>query len=152
MTTMEPAVTGTSRSGARDLLSLFGRVLICVIFVLAGFGKATHPQMYIPFMASKHLPLPQVGVWVAVVIELGGGLMLLFGLKARWAAAVMFLFLIPTTLLFHNFWAATPDKYVDQLMNFEKNLAIMGGLLMLVAWGPGRISIDGAMKRPSRPE
>lgn len=62
MTTIEPTVTGTSRSGARDVLSLIGRVLICVIFVLAGFGKAAHPQMYIPFMASKHLPLPQVGI------------------------------------------------------------------------------------------
>ena len=146
MTTMEPTVTTTSRSAASDVLSLLGRALICAIFVLAGFGKATHPQMYIPFMASKHLPLPQVGLWVAVVIELGGGLMLLFGLKARWAATVMFLFLIPTTLLFHNFWAATPEMYQDQLGHFEKNLAIMGGLLMLVAWGPGRISIDGAMK------
>ena len=78
-------------------------------------------------------------------IELGGGLLLLVGWKARWAALLIFLWLIPTTLLFHNFWAVPPEQYMNQQNHFLKNVAIMGGMLMVWAFGPGRFG-DGARR------
>ncbi len=76
------------------------------------------------------------------LIELGGGLLLALGYKARWAALAIFLFLIPATLIFHAFWAVDPEQVKMQLIQFQKNLAIMGGMLYVVFNGPGRMSLD----------
>jgi putative oxidoreductase len=113
-----------------------GRVLMSVIFLLSGFGKLMHLS---GMAAAVHLP-PAV-LALAAAVELGGGLSLLLGLWPRIGALGLFLFLIPTTLMFHNFWAAAPDHQQDQMVHFLKNLAVMGGLLMIVAFGPGPLSI-----------
>jgi putative oxidoreductase len=78
----------------------------------------------------------------AIAVELGAGLLLLVGYKARWAALAIFLFLIPATLIFHNFWASPPAEFRMQQINFMKNFAIMGGMLMVWAFGPGRFAFD----------
>jgi len=79
---------------------------------------------------------------IAILIELGGGLLLAVGYKARWAALAIFLFLIPATLVFHAFWAVEPEQVTMQLIQFQKNLAILGGMLYVVFNGPGRMSLD----------
>lgn len=123
--------------------SLPGRVLLSAIFIHAGFGKLMAPAQTKALMASVgHLPMVPLLYVLTVIVELGGGLLILFGWKTRWAAAVLFLFLIPVTLTFHTQWA-TPQQQMMQETQIFKNLAIMGGLLMMVAFGAGAISIDG---------
>lgn len=122
--------------------SLVGRILICAIFLMSGYGKLMAPAATQKHMADAGLPLVQILFVLAVIVELGGGLMLLAGWKARIAAFVVFLFLIPVTLTFHTNFA---DKM--QQGQFFKNLAIMGGLLMITAYGPGPISVDGRVRR-----
>ena len=78
---------------------------------------------------------------VATVIEVGGSICLITGYRAREAAFIMFLYMIPLTLLFHNYWAFTGMQAGGQETHFRKNLAIMGGLLLLAYAGPGRWSL-----------
>ena len=131
---------------AWPFLAVPGRVLMSVIFLLSGFGKLTHFSMYAGFMASK-MPAPKVMLALAAFAELAGGLSLLLGLWSRIGALGLFVFLIPTTLTFHNFWAADSAQYQEQFIHFLKNVAIMGGLLMVAAHGAGPLSIDAAGRR-----
>jgi putative oxidoreductase len=119
-----------------------GRILLALIFVISGIGKITGFEGAVGYIASKGLPLPQLGAILAVVIELGAGLLLLVGWQTRWAATALFLFLIPTTLLFHDFWSYTGSQARMQQIQFMKNLAIMGGMLYAMAFGGGALSID----------
>ncbi len=121
---------------------LAGRMLLALIFVISGFGKITGFAATAAYMTSKGLPMAEVLLVPTIFIELGGALMLIFGYRARLAAAVMFLFLIPVTLVFHNFWAVPSAQVQMQMINFMKNLSIMGGMLCIVAFGPGRYSLD----------
>ena len=127
---------------SRDIAALVGRILLAVLFIKSGFGKIGGFEGTAAYIASKGLPLPQLGAAIAIAVELVGGLLLLVGFKARWAALAMFVFLIPTTFVFHAFWAGPPDQMAGQQIHFLKNLAIMGGMLMVWAFGPGRLSVD----------
>ncbi|WP_261803734.1 DoxX family protein [Variovorax sp. PAMC26660] len=93
-------------------------------------------------MTSAGLPLPEVAAAVAIVIELGLGIALLLGFKTRWTAIVMAIFTVVTALFFHKYWSAPEAMKMMQQINFNKNIAIAGGLLALAAFGPGRFSID----------
>lgn len=121
-----------------------GRILLSLIFIIAGVGKILNFSGTLQYMNAEGLvfltPLLLVG---AIIIELVFGLLLVIGYKTRLAAIVLFLFLIPTTIIFHDFWnvAAEPEKTVQSIM-FFKNLAIMGGLLILAAAMPASISFD----------
>ena len=126
----------------RDLAALFGRILLTFMFVYSGFGKITGFEGTVGYIASKGMPVPQLMAIGAIAVELGAGLLLLVGYKARWAALAIFLFLIPATLIFHNFWASPPAEFRMQQINFMKNFAIMGGMLMVWAFGPGRFAFD----------
>lgn len=116
---------------------LIGRIMLALIFILAGWNKIGGFEGTAGYMASKGLPLPEVLLVLTIIIELGGGILLLIGWQARWAALAIFLFLIPVTLIFHPFWA-NPDEFNA----FFKNLAIMGGMLYVVSYGPGPLSPD----------
>ena len=120
---------------------LVGRALLSSIFILSGWGKITGFSGTAAYMASKGMPMPDVLLVPTIIIELGGGLMLLLGWKARWAALAIFLFVIPTTLIFHAFWAVDAAQVQNQMINFMKNLAIMGGMLYVVAYGSGPYSL-----------
>ncbi len=117
--------------------ALPGRILISLIFILAGYHKIGGFAHTAAYMAAKGLPAAPLLLVLTIAIELGGGLMLLLGWNARWAAAVFFLWLIPVTLVFHPFWAADPGQVQNQTNHFMKNLAIMGAMLYIVAHGPG---------------
>ncbi len=88
-------------------------------------------------MASKGLPMTEALLALTILIELGAGLLLVLGYKARWAAFAIFLFLIPVTLIFHPFWADP-----QEMNSFMKNLAIMGGMLYIVTYGSGPYSLS----------
>jgi putative oxidoreductase len=91
--------------------------------------------------------MTQVLLPIAALVEIFGGLCVLAGFQARAAAFVLFMFLIPTTLVFHNFWSQGGAEYINQMQHFLKNLAIMGGLAMIVGLGPGGVSVDEWRRR-----
>jgi len=125
-----------------DGMALLGRALLALIFILSGWEKLMGFQGAVGAIASKNLPMPQVLAVIAVIFELGGGLLLLLGLKARWVALLLVVFLVIITPIFHNFWAAAADQMKNQQIHFMKNLAIMGGMFVVAAFGPGRFSFD----------
>jgi len=127
---------------AADTAALVGRILVALIFIISGFGKITGYAGTAGYMASKGIPMVDVLLPLTILIELGGGLLLAIGWKVRWAAAVMFLFLIPVTLVFHNPAGLAPAEAQQQMINLLKNLSIMGGMLCLFAFGPGRFGLD----------
>jgi putative oxidoreductase len=131
--------TTTARPGtsASDVAALAGRILLAAIFVLSGLSKVAAPAGTIGYIASAGLPLPQVGLAIAVIVELGGGLALVAGFRARFVAAVLALFSLATALAFHNHLA---DQ--NQFIHFFKNVAMAGGLLQVVAFGAGRFALD----------
>lgn len=151
-TPLDPAVDDTPiHVVPRSTSALIGRILIAAIFVMSGFAKLTDPAGAAGYMNHVGIPNADVLVYVAGVAELLGGLALAFGFLTRLAAAGLILLLIPTTLLFHNFWALEGAEAKTQMVNFMKNLAIMGGLAMVFAFGPGRFSIDQRIRRPMQP-
>ncbi len=124
---------------------LIGRLLIAFIFLFAGYGKITGFEGTVGYIASKSLPMPQLAAIGAIIVELGGGLMLVLGLRARWAAAALFVFTALAALIFHNFWAVPADQPMvaqDQMIHFMKNISMLGGLLYVVVHGSGPISLD----------
>ena len=125
-----------------DALSLIGRIFLAVIFLVSGFGKIGGFEGLIGQIASKGFPAPEAFAAATVAIELGAGLMLVFGWKARWAAFLLAVFTAVVTVFFHNFWAMPEAQKAMQQIQFMKNLAVIGGLLMVIAFGPGRLSID----------
>lgn len=123
---------------------LAGRILLAWMFVISGYGKITNFAGTAKYMASKGMPLVEPVLLGAIVIELIGGLMLAVGWKTRWAASAIFGFVVIANLVFHNFWAVRADMARMQVILFNKNLAVMGGLLYVALMGPGRLSVDRA--------
>ncbi len=116
---------------------LLGRILIAVLFAPAGFQKLTNFQGTVEYTAQHNVPLPALAAAAAVAIELGGSILLVLGFKTRWVAAAMALFAVVTAVFFHNDFSQFAE-----MMNFQKNLAIAGGLLAFVYFGAGPLSID----------
>ena len=125
-----------------NLLALAGRILIAAIFVISGFGKIGGFEGVAGYIGSNGLPMPQVLAALTIVLELGGGILLILGFKTRWIATLFFLWLIPTTVIFHRFWGVDPQTAQQMQIHFLKNVSIMGAMLMLVAFGPGAYSLD----------
>ncbi|HKE40877.1 MAG TPA: DoxX family protein [Casimicrobiaceae bacterium] len=123
-------------------VALIGRILLGSIFVISGWLKLVGFAGTAGLIGSKGLPMPEILAAGSVLIELGGGLALVTGFKARWAALAIALFTVVITPIFHNFWAAPAAQAMIQQINFEKNVAIIGGMLMVIAFGPGRYSFD----------
>ncbi|MHB1246319.1 MAG: DoxX family protein [Sulfuriferula sp.] len=120
---------------------LLGRLLIAQIFLIAGFGKLSHFAQTAGYMSSLGVPMANILLTLTIVIEIGGGLMILFGFYTRYAAVVFFLWLIPVTLTFHAFWHADAASLQNQMNNFMKNIAIMGAMIYLAVYGSGSFSL-----------
>lgn len=134
-------------SGLNGALLVVGRILISIIFLTSGYGKITGFSGTAAFMESKGMPLASLLLVGAIAVELLGGLSLLLGIKARWGALALFLFLIPTTLIFHAFWGlADAQEAHQQYLAFMKNLTIMGGLLAVAAAGAPQPGLDRLFK------
>jgi putative oxidoreductase len=141
-TTASGYAAPVSANASQDALALIGRILIAALFIPAGFGKIGGFAGVVGYISAVGLPLPQLGAAIAIIVELGLGLLLLVGYKTRIVSIVLAVFPVATAVLFHNYWGMPADKaYVNQLM-FFKNIAIAGGLLAIAAFGAGRFSID----------
>ncbi len=125
-----------------NVAALAGRILIAVIFLVSGFGKIGGFEGVAGYIGAKGLPMPEVLAALTIVLELGGGILLVLGYKVRWVSIVFFLWLIPTTFIFHRFWGIDAAQVQAQQINFLKNVSIMGAFLMLFAFGPGAYSLD----------
>ncbi len=125
---------------------LLGRVLMALLFVPAGISKLTGFAGTVGYIKSVGLPLPEVGAAIAVIVELGVGLALLVGYKARYAALVLALFTVAAAIGFHNFWAMEEAKVMINRIQFFKNLSIAGGLLFIAAYGAGPFALDNRAK------
>ena len=119
-----------------------GRILLALIFMVSGFAKIGGFEGAAGYIASKGLPLPQLGAVIAIIVELGAGILLVVGWQVRWAGTALLLFVIPTTFIFHDFWAVEAAQVEMQLTEFMKNLCIMGGMLYVMAFGAGPLSVD----------
>ncbi|MGB0132557.1 DoxX family protein [Dokdonella sp.] len=105
--------------------------LVGLLFVIAGINKVMGFEYVAQWMTSAGLPMAPVLLVLTVVLEIGAGLMLVTGFKARWGALALAAFLIPTTLVFHAFWSAEGAQFQDQITQFLKNTAIFGATLMI---------------------
>ena len=121
---------------------LVARILLALMFVMAGISKLTGLEGTAGYIASVGLPMAQVLALGAGVLEAAAGVMLIVGWQARWAALALAAFTVLASLLFHNFWAMPKDQQFMQQLMFMKNLAITGGLLFVFAFGPGSLSLD----------
>ena len=125
-----------------DILLLIGRVLMSVIFILGGWGKLMAPAATHAMFAHDGVPLVALAYPVAVIVELGGGLALLFGLFTRPVGAVLGLWCIATALIAHTNFA---DRNME--IHFWKNIAMAGGFAYVATFGAGAISLDTMLRR-----
>jgi putative oxidoreductase len=118
------------------------RLLLALMFILAGFSKFAGLEGTAGYIASKGLPMPAVLAFLTALLEVVGGLALAIGFQARIAGLALAVFTLVASVLFHNFWAMPADQaFVQQLM-FMKNLAVAGGLLLVFSFGAGPASVD----------
>jgi putative oxidoreductase len=126
-------------------LPLLGRILIGAPFVLSGLSKLAAHDATVGYISSVGLPLPQLGWLIAVAVELGGGALLISGFRARPVALVVALFSVATAIFFHHNFA---DQ--NQMIHFLKNIMLTGGLLQIVYFGAGPLSLDAARNSSHR--
>lgn len=126
-----------------DIWLLLGRIALGSIFVISGFGKLTHLGGFEASLAMKGVPLPWLAASVGAPVEFFGGLAIVLGIAGRSAALLMFAFTVVATLISHRYWEYSEATMRQaQLSHFSKNIAIMGGFLVLVSQGTGRFALD----------
>lgn len=130
------------RETMRDASALIGRIFLAAIFLISAYTKVTDWHGMYNMMEHRGMPLVEIFLIAALALEGLGSLSVLLGFKSRLGALALVAFLVPTTFIFHNFWTLPADQQSLQTVMFLKNLAIIGGLLMLAAHGPGRFSFD----------
>ncbi len=134
-----PSAAGSGVTNA-PVVVLAGRVLLSILFIIAGFGKLTSLAGTAGFFGSIGLPLPMVTAIVVGLVELLGGLAVLFGFKTRIAAIVLAVFTLAATAIAHLDFSQAGNALM-----LQKNLAITGGFLLLAVLGAGRLSIDSRL-------
>lgn len=123
-------------------LTLVGRLLLAALFLPAGLSKISGFEGTVGYIASAGLPMPQWAAIVAIAVEVIAPIALILGWGTRWAALALALFTLVATLGFHNFWAMPAEQVMMQQLMFFKNIGVVGGLLVLAAFGAGAFSVD----------
>ena len=114
-----------------------GRTLLVLIFLISGFNKIGGFEGTAGWLASMGIPMASVALVITIIIEIAGAAMIIVGYKPRLAAIVLFLWMIPVTFIFHAFWAVPQEQMQTQFIMFFKNIAMMGGLLLIMGLGSG---------------
>ncbi len=128
-------------------LPFVGRLLIGLPFAMSGLSKLAAIGPTTEMIRAAGLPLPTLALALTVIVELGGGLLLVAGFRTRIAAAVLALFSLAAAVSFHSNFA---DQ--NQMIHFLKNVMMAGGLLQIVAFGAGALSIDNRSAKGGAPE
>jgi putative oxidoreductase len=129
-------------SSSNDALVLVGRILLALMFVMAGFSKIGNFAGTAGYIASKGLPFSELVAAGTIALEVGGGLALMLGWRTRWAALALAVFTVLAAVIFHNYWTLPAEQQMQQYQSFMKNVSIAGGMLVLAAFGAGRLSLD----------
>jgi putative oxidoreductase len=132
-------------AGIGDFLLLVGRVLLGWLFLAssAGIGgKLWNIAGFTGYLTNLKAPAPEIMSWIGALVETAIGAALILGIGTRYAALLCALFLIVATALAHRYWEYPAAQMQGQYNNFLKNLAILGGALIIFVTGPGRFSID----------
>ena len=129
-----------------DTIALIGRIFIAVLFILSGIGKVAAPAATQAYIAAAGLPAPVLAYFGSMAVELIGSVLLIAGFRVRTVAAGMTVYTLLTAVFFHTHFA---DH--NQMINFWKNSAIMGGLLQIAAFGAGRFSVDRLFSHKAAP-
>lgn len=132
-----PAAAVRSINSLTSYVAISGRILLATIFLLSGFSKVADPASALGYIGSVGLPLPQVALGVAILVELLGGFALIVGYRTRLVALTLAGFSLATAVFFHS---ALGDQ--NQFIHFFKNIAMAGGLLQVAAFGAGSIGLD----------
>ncbi len=130
---------------------LFCRFCLSFLFLWGGTVKAMNMPAFAAQMAREGMPFPEIFPALAVFIELGGGLAILFGLWTRLTASLFVVYIVVATLIDHRFWEMPMPAYTANRVNFTKNVAIVGGMVLLTMIGPGRWSLDRILNRKPSP-
>lgn len=123
-------------------ISLFGRILLSAIFIISGLSKITNFGATRDVMSMHGIPVAPFFLFCSIVIEVAAGVCVLVGFQARLSSLILVIYLIPVTAIFHNFWSYQGMEHQMQIVNFLKNISIMGGLAQIAAMGAGPISVD----------
>ncbi len=132
----------TAASPNQNFTLLLGRLAMAALFVPSGFNKIFRLADFAQSLSAKGVPLAMVAASAAVAVEFLGGLAIALGFKTRCAALLMIVFTTVATMVSHRFWEFQDAARQLQYVNFMKNLAIIGGFLVLYARGAGRLSLD----------
>ena len=137
-------ITASERGwpSAQDALLLFGRVLLALMFVRSGFSKLLDLSAFGASLAGKGVPFASLLAAIGACVEFFGGLVVLLGFQTRYAALLLAIFTVVATLISHRYWEFSGAEWRSQNVNFQKNICIIGGFLVLAASGGGRFSID----------
>jgi putative oxidoreductase len=133
----------------RGSLTVVGRLFLCTIFFMAAVGnKIPHFNDVAKVMASVGMPAPELMLVGAIVFLIAGSLSVIFGYKARFGAALLLTFLVLASYYFHPFWNLQRQAQQEQMIQFMKNLSMMGAMLFIVANGSGPLSLDSRLHKP----
>ncbi|RQS63644.1 DoxX family protein [Burkholderia sp. Bp8963] len=131
-----------SLESKKDELLLVARVLLMVLFMLFGWQKLVGFSGTVAYMASTGSPSPELSAVIAVGVELIGGVLIAIGFYTRPLALALAVYTLATGFIGHRYWALHGmDQYIA-MINFYKNVSIMGGFLLLALTGPGKYSLD----------
>jgi len=120
-----------------------GRLLLCTVFIWSGLLALMNPSGTAQYFARVNIPIPDVTVWLAIIIELIGGLAILVGFKVRWVAPVLAIYCLITGFAVHLPLGMNGDAMaLDNMVHFYKNLAMAGGFAYVTAFGAGKLSVD----------
>lgn len=141
------SATDAHAERSADALALVARLLIGWLFLDYGWMKLLGHDGTVRYLANLHVPVPDLMYWPVVLAELGIGITLILGIATRYISLFTFVYLIIATAIAHRYWEAPPAAVGAQYANFCKNLAIMGGTLLLYVLGAGRFSLDAWLRR-----
>ncbi len=122
-------------------MTILGRVLLALMFILSGFDKLIHVEGNTAYMASGGLPALSALTVAVGLVELIGGLAVATGFQARWAALALALFTLVASFIYHRYWSLPADQQMVPQLLFMKNMAVAGGMFLVAALGPGPASL-----------
>jgi len=129
----------------RDEVILVARILLALLFLTFGWSKFTNYAGAVAYMTRTGLPLPSIAAAAAVVVELFGSLAIILGVLTRPIAVIVALYTVVSAFIGHPYWTMTGADAYGNMINFYKNVCIMGGYLLLYITGAGKYSIDAKL-------